>query len=179
MAIGVDFLKGKRQKVLEKERILRLLNIGSIIVLIFYCLVVGATFSYAFKLNKESQQIDEEVSVKKTRINELKKIESQQILLKQRMAAINTFLSKKKVNYSKIIEYLQSIRLPGIEINRMDISEKGEITMSGSANNAVALSLFLEKLTSELPKSPFSKIVLSSTNRKEDGSYDFSFAIKD
>lgn len=176
MPKGIDFLQVQKGAELKKEKFFRFLKVSSIVFLIFYCLLVGAIFSFWVYFRKESQDINYQLARKKQRIQELQKVESLQIILKQRVFSLNKLFSEKRANYPELLSYLGEISASTISLEELEVSEVGEVTVKGSAPNAFAFSSFLEKLTSTPPPSPFSKIVLISASREEEGGYNFSFS---
>lgn len=175
---GIDFLKPLKKGDFKKTETLRLLRIGSIVLVIFYCLFVGATLSFWVYLQKESRDISSQIASKKERIEELRKIESLQTVLKQRLSSLNKVFSKKRINYPQVLSYLKEVSLEDVSLKELDLSEGGEVSLTGSAPNASALSNFFERLSSASPLSPFPEIILSSLSRRKDGSYNFSLTLK-
>jgi hypothetical protein len=153
--------------------------VGSIVFLIFYCLVVGATFSFWLTLNRSNEQVKEEISLKKQRISGLKKTELLQTLLKQRLALLTKVVFEKKPSYSQILFYFEEISPDGLTLDSFKLTDKGEVNISGTASNVIALSNFLKDLVSQQSGEVyFPEITLSSLSRSEDGDYKFSLMLK-
>lgn len=179
MTQGVDFIRAEREAGLAKAKARRPVKVGSIVFLIFYCLVVGATFSFWLILSRSSEQVKQEISLKKQRISSLKKTESLQILLKQRLSLLTKVVFEKKPSYSQILLYFEEISPEGLVLDNLKLTDKGGVDISGVASNVVALSDFLEDLVSEQSgEVHFPEITLSSLSRSEDGDYKFSLLLK-
>lgn len=175
----IDFVRAERKARFAKDKARRPVKTGSIVFLIFYCLVVGATFSFWLTLNRSSEQIKKEISLKKQRISELKKTELLQTLLKQRLSSLAKIVFKKEPTYSQILLYFEEISPEGLILSDYKLTDKGEVDVSGTANNVVVLSDFLEDLVDEQKEEVyFSEITLSSLSRGEDGDYKFSLLLK-
>lgn len=178
MAQGIDFLKLRREISAKQTRFLRLLKTGSLVLLIAYCLVAAIIFSYWVYLRRENQTIKTQTAASKQKISELKKTESLQIILKQRLSSLDKFFSQKSVDYSRSLSFLEDVSVTGIFLKELDLNQEGRVILAGSATDAVALSNFLENLSSENSKDLFSKIVLSSASRGKDGDYNFSLLME-
>lgn len=180
MKRGIDFLKAYKEPSLKEVKLLRFLKVGIFLFLICYCLLVGAAFSYWVYLRGENTRLGEQISLKKQRIGELRKIESLQIILKQRLSLLNKLFSKSKPNYSQLLTYLQQVSPEGIIFKEIRINEDGEVNISAKAPSALVLSRFLENLSSPSPSetSYFSEMTLLAGSRQKDGSYNFSFSLK-
>ena len=179
MTQGVDFIRAEREARLVKTKARRPIKVGSIVFLIFYCLVVGATFSFWLILSRSSEQVKQEISLKKQRISSLKKTESLQTLLKQRLSLLTKVVFEKKPSYSQILLYFEENSSEGLVLDNFKLTDKGGVDISGAASNVIVLSDFLEDLVSEQSEEVyFSKITLSSLSRSEDGDYKFSLLLK-
>lgn len=179
MTQGVDFLRAEREEELAKAKARRPIKAGSIVFLIFYCLVIAATFSFWLILSQSSGQVKQEISLKKQRISSLKKTESLQALLKQRLSLLTKIVFEKKSNYSEILLYFEENSSEGLVLDNFKLTDKGGVDISGAASNAVVLSDFLKNLINEQSEEVyFSEITLSSLSRSEGGDYKFSLMLK-
>ena len=173
---GIEFFRPQKISP-RKEKLIRSLKVGSVVFLIFYSLLVTAFLSLWIYWRQETRIINQKIVAQKQKIDRLKKIESLQVVLKQRLAFLNKLFSQEKTDYGQILASLEEIIPSGLVLTKIEISEEGEIDLVGTAENAVALSNFLVKLAEE-EKGFFSKVTLSSAVRQEDGGYDFSLSLK-
>jgi len=179
MVSGIDFLRAKRKLSFEQTRLSHSLKIFSLVLLVLYCLVIGAAFSYRFYLGQESQRISQAINIKKQKIEQLQKIESLQFLLKTRVSQLSELFAQPRIDYVQILSYLEEISPASVVLTDISLSEKGKVSLTGMADNAVVLGDFLEKLTAkEVTANPFTEIVLSSTGRETDGTYNFSLSLE-
>lgn len=178
MIQGIDFLQAYKKSVSKEAPYLKFLNLGSLVVLVAYCLLVGAIFSYWIYLRQESQNISSQIAIKKQKVKEFEKIELLQIVLKERLSLLNNLFLEKRSDYFQLLTYFQGVSPEGVGIEKITLSENGEGTLEGKADNAQALSAFLENLTPVTNTTPLSEVVLSSSTREKDGSYKFSLSIK-
>lgn len=171
MAKEIDFLKSKRKEYYRIQKIIHLLNVGSLVVLIFYCSTVAATIFLLQRLKNESQSLTNQTNIKKAQIEQYKEVISFQYVLKQRLAYMVNVFSKKKISTAEVFSFFQRSLETGILIKKLDITDKNEIIFSGQANNVVILSDFLNIFKTEEAKILFSKTMISSLSRQKDGSY--------
>lgn len=175
----IDFVRAEREARLAKAKTQRPVKAGGIVFLIFYCLVVGVTFSFWLVLNRSSGQIKKEINLKKQRISDLRKTELLQVLLKQRLSSLAKVVFKKEPTYSQILLYFEEISPEGLFLDNFKLTDKGEVNVSGTASNVIVLSDFLKDLVNEqLAEAYFSEITLSSLSRSEDGDYKFSLLLE-
>lgn len=167
----IDFLKAQKSAEKNSARALRLLKIGSIVLLAAYCVLASAIFSYWVYLGGESKSITQQIETKKQKIEELKKVELLQVMLKGRLTLLHGLLTKKRVNYPQVMTYLKDSSPSGLTIRTVEISEEGGITVTSSAPDAQVASKFLDNLTSPNSDISFSKATLSSASRATDGVY--------
>lgn len=175
MAQGINLLKPEKQTDVQLVELAHKVKVGSLLFLIFYCLSALATFSFSVYLRQASEKNAREIEGKKSKISELRKIESQQLTLKQRLAALTELTSKKGVSEDECLSQLEETLESGVTIKEIDLGESGTLKVNGKAQQAVVLARFFEKLTQ---KTIFSKIVISSLSRQKDGTYLFNLDLK-
>jgi Tfp pilus assembly protein PilN len=171
MAQGINLLQQEKEG-LRLLNLAHLLKVGSLVFLIFYALLTLAIFSFSVYLVKTSQKVARETEIKTQKIAELKKVESLQVVFKQRLSSLNKLMTEKKVNYQGLLEEIERTLEPGVAIEKMGLTSAGSLTIEGTAPSSPALARFLDRLTGEKPV--FSTITLSSIVRQKDGSYLFN-----
>jgi len=174
----IDFLKGARGEREKRLKFLRMVKTFSILLLLAYCLVVAAFFSYGFYLTTASKQIVRETALKKNKIEALKEIETLQIVLKQRLSNLVKFFdSQKTSDFPALLDYF-SKTTQGISVRELSLSPDGKIKFSGEAAEMTALGQSLENLTGEEATQFFSSVVLSNLDKKEGGGYLFTILLE-
>lgn len=167
----INLLAGKKEVSAEKARTIRLVKTGSFVLLVGYSLVALAIFSFWFYLQKEGQRVEQQINLKKRQIKELEKIESLQLILKGRLSTLGQILNRKEPNYSLFLGYFEQFLSQGIGLTSLNLSDEGKVVFSGLAENASDLASFLEKIGEE--KTLFSRVVLTTVVRNEEGQYSF------
>lgn len=175
----IDFLKGARSEREKRLKFLRMVKTFSILLLLVYCLVVAAFFSYSFYLTTSAKQTAREITLKKSKIEDLKEIETLQVALKQRLSNLVKFFgSQKTADFTALLDYFNN-RTQGITIRELSFSLDGKIKFSGEASDIVALGQLLENLTNEEAAQIFSSVTLSNLDKKEnDVSYLFTILLE-
>ena len=156
MKKGIDFLKAYEKPGRPKE-LSRIFKVGMFVIVIFYCLLSAAVFSFWVSLKKEHQEVNRQIEAKKSQISKLKKRESLQILLKQRLSSLIKLWSLKEKNFPRLLSFFLEISSEGADISEVKISSGGTLTVKGIAANAFSLGRFLEKITSNEAANIFSK----------------------
>lgn len=173
----IDFLKAKRKDFYRIEKVVRMLNVASLVVLILYCLIVAATIFFSFQLRDENKKLKSQIDFKKAAISELKPIESLQYVIKQRLSQFSVFFNGDKKSFSSIFSFFQQSINQGINFKKLEITDKGEVTLNGQAPNALALGNFLDSLVTETAAKLFNKVNIISLTKQKDGSYMFNLAL--
>lgn len=172
----IDLLKVK-EKISEREiKLKRFLQVGSGILLIFYILVLGGVFSFWVIQQRESQLVRDKIKRAEAKVSGLKKIESLQVTLKERLEVLASVFGEDKVNYQDVLTQFEQLTPSGVTLESIDLSKNGRITIEGSAETSVSLGEFLVNLTKPEEEN-FKNVVLSSIRRTEEGSYDFSLRL--
>ncbi len=175
---GIDFLKAQKSAEIYKVRAFWLLKIGSVVLLIAYCVLASATFSYWIYLGTESKNIAKQIEAKKQKIEQLRKVELLQVMFKERLTLLHELLSKKRANYPQIITYIKDSSPAGFTIRTLEISEEGEIKITGFAPDVQIASKFLDNLISSNSDVSFEKAILSSASRSIDGVYTLNLLLR-
>jgi len=174
----IDFLSEKQSSASKKAKIIHFLKLGSIIVLIAYCLLTAAIFSYWFYLNSQGKKTEQEIASKKQRIESLSEVETTQIFLKQRLAALEKFFTNQnKTDLPLILSFLDYIK-GDARLKQINLTKEGEITISGEADNSLILTGLLKKLEDyDQFKELFSQVTLLSADKQKTGNYLFSISL--
>lgn len=174
----INFLAGQRADLEKKAKISRIAKVASFITLIAYFLIVGTVFSYWFFLNNQIENTSSEINLKKNKIEDLKNIESLQVLLKQRLSSLNKFFKNdKKPDFISFISYFEDVP-QGVKIKGFVAANTGELTVSGESLNVVVLGEFLDKFKEDETNYLFSNITLSTLDRQKNGSYIFVISLE-
>ncbi len=176
----IDFLKGTRGEREKRLKFLRMVKTFSILLLLVYCLIVAVFFSYSFYLTSSSRKTTREISLKKSKIESLKEIETLQIVLKQRLSSLLKFFEgQKTADFTALLDYFSKRTQQGISIRDLSLSPDGKIKFSGEAVDVIALGQLLDNLTSKEAAQIFSNVTLSSLDKKEDHiSYSFTILLE-
>lgn len=176
MEKGINLLRVKEEVSERAIKFKRFLQVGSILLLIFYILILGGVFSFWFIQQRESQIVREKVKQAEAKITELQKIESLQLVLKERLQSLTSIFGKEEINYKDVLSQLERLTPSGVDLESIDLAKDGGITISGSAENSLSLGEFLVNLT-DPEEENFESVALSSISREENGIFKFSLAL--
>ena len=176
MAQGIDFLKPKPIGDFRFHYLARLFRVGSVILLIVYCLVLAATVAFSINIGQTKKAVAAQIQIKKEKVDSLKKIESLQTILKQRLFSLSEFEKKDTVDYSRIVDEILKTAQSGVTITDVSLNEKDLAIVEGNAPNSSILGAFLNRLSGD--ESAFSQAILTSLVRQEDGGYLFTINLK-
>lgn len=175
MTQGIDFLKPKSVGNFRFYYQAALLKASSLALLIAYCLVLLATTAFSFNLGQTKKALITEIQGKNKKIEQLKKVESRQTVLKQRLSLLAEFRKKESFSYAAVIEEILKITQLGVGITDLSLGEKKSALVEGSVSSSAILDVFLNRLNSE---PLFSRATLSSLIKQENGDYLFSLSLE-
>jgi len=171
MKTEIDFLKGNRGEREKRQKLLRMVKTGSILVLLVYCLILSVFFSYDFYIKSQGEKIAKENKIKKEKIESLKEVETLQVALKQRLSSLGKFFdSQKGSDYPLLLDYFDNLTQE-ITLKTLIIQDDGKVNLNGGAADTFVLERFLEKINQEETDRLFSGVTLSSLDKRDDGSY--------
>ncbi|HUS52058.1 MAG TPA: hypothetical protein VMX77_01175 [Candidatus Bathyarchaeia archaeon] len=170
----INFLKAK-EKISERAiKLRRLVQVGSSLFLVFYIIIAGSLFSFRLIQDRQVQTVGQKANQAKIKINSLKKIESLQVSLKERLRTLTAIFKEPGLDYQEAILYLEDLSPSGISLDEISLNKQGEIDVNGAADNSQVLDEFLNAL-SESGKEFESIILTSLRNRVE--KYEFNIRL--
>lgn len=176
MAQEINFLKPKPAEDSLFYHQVHLLKVGSILLLVVYCLILAAATALSINIGQTKKTVAAEIQLKKEKIDELKKAESLQSILGQRLSSLAEFKKKDTVSYAVMINEVLKAAESGVMVDDVSIDEENLLVVEGSAPNSSILGGFLEGLSGD--GSAFSQAILSSLTKEEDGTYVFTVNLK-
>lgn len=177
---SIDLLQPDELSSVEKRRVFYI-RIGTIFLIVFYCLVAVAIFAFGLVVLRESQVVADKIELEKTRLSDLYEVESLQLLLKQRLSSLAKVVETDGAKPKYWLNYLDSLAPEGIAIEGTEWKSNGAgelaVELSGIAGNAVVLADFLNTLKQETDKEKIVSSTLVSATRQIEGVYDFNLEI--
>lgn len=173
----IDFLQEFKKKESTAKKVAPILNKIIILLIIGYLLIGGGVLTLFFYYQNENNQLQNKIEQKKKRIVQLEKVESLQVLIKERLSALTKILDEKRLDYPEIFSYFENLgKEKNLIFNKIEIEENGLIRVSGRVADRILIIDFLEEL--EKNQNPFSEITLNSLAKNKEGGYDFSLTFK-
>lgn len=173
---SIDLLQPDKLLPIEKRRTF-LIRVGAIIIIVFYCLLVVALFSFGLVVVRESQVVANKIESEKAKLSELQEVESLQLLLKQRLSSLAKVVEAGGLEPKYWLNYLDNLVPEEIAIENSDWSTEGKVELSGIASNAVVLADFLDTLKQKTDEEKIAKSTLVSATRQIEGVYSFTLEI--
>lgn len=171
---SINLLQPFEVSLAEKKRIF-LLKIATIFLVVFYCLVVVAIFSFSLVTQGETKVMSDKIKLEQTKLSELQEIESLQLVLKQRLVSLSKIIDS--LDIKSWLSYLEGLVPEGLSLEEIQWKSNGEVKLSGLAGNAIALSDFINKLKQAVDEKKIASSTLISATRQKEGTYNFSFEI--
>jgi len=173
---SINLLQPDQISLGEKKRT-HLLKLGTIFLIVFYCLGVLAIFSFGLVVQREHQLVQEKINLQKTKLTSLEKTESIQFLFKQRLSSLFKIVKADRPMAEEWLNYFDSFANEGLSLEGVSWLPTGQVSLSGMAGNALYLSDFLENLKKATAEGKIAQSVLASATRHAEGTYDFSLEI--
>jgi len=173
---SIDLLRPDQLSFVEKKRTFYI-RIGTIFLIVFYCLMVVALFSFGLVVVRESRIAADKIELEKIRLSDLQEVESRQLLLKQRLSSLVEVVEIDGLEPKYWLNYLDNLVPEGVAIESSGWSAEGEVELSGIAANAVVLANFLDALKQKTDEEKIAKSTLVSATRQVEGVYSFSLEV--
>lgn len=173
---SINLLQPEGVSPVEKKRAFYL-KVGTIFLIVFYCLIITATLSYGLVIRRESRIVADKIRLEKQKLADLQEVESFQFLLKQRLSSLEKVVNLNKLEPKYWLSYLESLVPEGVSLGNTQWNSNGQIKLSGKAENALIFSAFLDNLKEAADKQKIVKSVLDSASRQRGGTYLFSLMI--
>jgi Tfp pilus assembly protein PilN len=171
---GINLLRAHQALPQQKRHSLRLIRISTVVFLIIYCLFVSGVFSYWIYLRGENEKLVTQSQRHKETLKSLESLESQHVLIKQRLSALIPFFDRLKVEYQDILISLENIAPDQVVFSSLNADQDGNFSFKAQASNAVVLAAFIDSLM-VIDQVKGAKLVsLESAARQADGAYIFS-----
>lgn len=158
----------------KKVRIQRLLRVGSVVVLVFYFVLLSSLFSYFLVLRREGQSLQRKIKASELKVKELEPVESKQVFLKSKLTHLVKIFSFEE-RPEEILTELETLAVEGISLSAINYQEE-KITVSGEAGNIFVFDQFVKKMLNE-GKDFFSEVKFESINKIPEGNYIFDLSL--
>lgn len=133
-------------KIINQRQRLKLVMVKGLIGLIIAVtgLLIGLS-SYSLILAQQNKVLDSKVKVTTQKITELGDVEGKQVYLLSKLSSFET-LAKAQAKHQAITETVFSLLPPGTNLRSFQVSETGEIKLTGSVADYPALNGLLERI---------------------------------
>ena len=122
----------------------RLVQVGSVVILIFYFILLSSLLSYSFLLGRDSSSLGEKISSYEKRVKGLESLESKQVLLKSKLKELVKILASETDSKEALVD-LEEFALAGIKFSTVDYLDE-KIKVNGEARNVLVLDALVKNL---------------------------------
>ncbi len=164
-------------RIRQKQRVKRLVNQLIIWVGLAVALILIVVSSLSLFINKYNEQLLGRIKSTESKIQNLNKIESQQVYLTSKLAAFSGLIKTHELHQS-VAETIFALIPSGTSIKGFDVNETGSIQLSGTSPNWPLFSRLLANLKQEATKPMVVKAVsVKQVNFNSEGSISFDLLL--
>lgn len=162
MTKSINFLRKKVSQEKLSQKSLFIVEIGSVVVLCIFSLIVIAIYSYSFILDKEKETLNQSVNQQRVKIGNLKSLEVKQIYLKNKLISLKGILANQKKS-QMITEAVFALLPEGISISGFSVDEQGGVKFGATSENFLTMTQFFNNLeaTKSIGELQIKKILIS------------------
>jgi hypothetical protein len=157
-----------------KARIRRLVQIASILALIFNFVFVSAILSYFLLLANQESDLQAEIGSYEQKIKGLKSVETKQVFLKSKLKELAKVFKIGKVS-EEILDDFESLDSEGISFQKINYQE-GALIVEAEAQNVLVFDKFVKDLEIK-GESLFSQVDFERVMRTPKKKYNFSLRL--
>lgn len=157
---------------LKKAKFYKIQIIG-VAVILGMCFLTSLTVALRILQGNNIRQVQAKVEDSQQRISDLKNTQASLVLLKDRLAAVGSYLGVSSKQTS-IYQLLDKLIPADVSINAITIDKSSEVIVVAT----VADSQSLDDLVENLNDDRISQVSIDNLNRGRDGVYRISFKIK-
>lgn len=176
LAINLLPRKGTRE-ILAKRFLVRLKR-GSFIVLGSYAIILLVVFGWRLIVGQQVLRLEREVQQAKAAVDALSGVESQQVLIKQKLQLSNKILSEQKQWYQLMRDVIEFTPAE-LAVSEVNLGRDGSFRISVTTARLQELVVMLNALLElGLQRDFVESVVLESVEKSAIGEYGFSLVFK-
>ncbi len=173
MQFGINLLRKKEIATTEEKEITSKLKKIVVITLVIYTLIVAGLIGSQFFLSKEKQKITSQASQLESRIKGLQKVESLEVLIKDRIEKCANIIGSRthpEIILAKIINAKEE----GVEITSIELEKNQKVKLAAQSEDVNSLEKFTGKIKAIFSGEGYQIVILESVSRTKDGGYNLS-----
>ncbi len=161
MADFINLIPQEEKQEQVQVKLVKVSTVVTLVLVVVVALISGFFFYRINTLKSQSVQLDNEIDMSRTEIQQLTPIEIGARNLETRYKILSDLFASR-VYYSKLLEEFTA-RVPGtIKVTSFNIQPGNKIALNGTGDNYMAIADFISKLTES--KELFTDVTLSSVN---------------
>lgn len=178
MESGINLIKLEAKKTVQLMRLRRRVKKLTLFFFFFFVLLSLLTFGALFLISNFSQKNQSKIAQLKGQIRSMEKTESYLVIIADRVKGVNLFL-KNRHSYSRLLEDLQSLLVPGFSVKEMQIDNRGKLMISGYCRDLSSATALNEQIDKINQKKVYSKINYPSLARLSSGGWEVSLELEE
>jgi hypothetical protein len=130
-------------------------------------------------LQKANNDLEQQLTVKKAAINDLKNLEGLQTVFVQRLFSLDKLLAEKDNDIYLLLDWLQKNMQSNVSLVKLTQKDK-LVSLYLEASDAPAFNTFMNAFSEEIKQETFpfqNKIEITSVNRTKEGLYDLVISL--
>lgn len=152
----------------------RLAQVGSIVALVAYFLLLSSLLSYFLILRKDKETVKKNIAVYEQRIKSLEPVESKQVFLKEKLKELTQIL-KFEEKPEAALKDLRSLSIPGVTFSDISYSD-GSLSLGGQAEDALVLDAVVKHLESQ-GSDLFAEARIEGLSKLKETGYSFGLSL--
>lgn len=173
----VNLISNQTKKAIRYQKLKKKIRNSVMMLTAITLLINFLTISFFFILKQRLSINNTKIKSLNEAIASLDKNESYVITITDRADIVKALLKERKP-FLKAITELESLLVPGFNLNSLDFGSAGELKITASCDDNQSLTDFNERLEKVTQQGVFSKTLYSSIGRSKAGKYDFSLELK-
>jgi len=169
---GINLIPGEEKASFEVIILAKKFKTYALFFLIVFLIVTFSCFVAFLRMNSRLKSLSQKISQAEAKINSYKPLESDLVLVKDRLVKIKKIFStqKRKIEAFKKIK---EVSPPEIVFRSIESSSR-ELKISVTSSNLRMVKSFIEGISTPEIEKIFKKIEISAVSRDGEGNYSFN-----
>jgi len=169
---GINLIPGEEKASFEVIILAKKFKTYALFSLIVFLIVILGYFIAFFRMNSHLKSLSQKISQAEAKINSYKSLESDLVLVKDRLVKIKKIFSTQKRKI-EALKKIKEVSPPEIVFRSIESSSK-ELKISVTSSDLGAIKRFTERISNPEFEKIFKKIEISAVSRVEEGNYGFN-----
>ncbi|HUW24049.1 MAG TPA: hypothetical protein VMW04_00305 [Patescibacteria group bacterium] len=177
MKQGVNLINREAKKTLSLLKIRKSVKkavFGTVGFFLVFSILILSTF---FLVSQNYKSNQEKIDALKGEIKAMEKNESYATIIANRVKGIRSILQERE-SYLEVMDEIGALSVPGFELESLEVSNKGDLKISGVCDNRESLVAFDNEVEKIEDRGKYQQIVYPAVARFQAGKYRVSLELK-